>query len=248
MVSSDRSMNTNVNANRVENDAYFSPEWVTQPLTKFHNLDFTNVWEPFYGTGNLVTGLATDTRYSSFITSDKYLYYPKAKRNPDVKKDFLETKPWLDETTLSDYLNNKNEYANDMLTHSTLWYKNRHYAIVSNPPYTNINQYIQKCLNDAQTLYEKRITDGNISVCLFMRNELDCAASRQHIFKSRFYTKKIVVTKRPYWDWPEKGVDTSAPRHNYSWYVWEFNDDTNEKLVPETRVLYWYENDIKGEN
>lgn len=85
--------------------------------------------------------------------------------------------------------------------------------IVTNPPYgKEAEKFIVKSL---QLLEQGKVTTG----CAFLlRNEYDCASTRDYLFNSRkFKQHKIILTWRVRWI----PGSTVAPRHNYAWYVWE---------------------------
>ena len=85
-------------------------------------------------------------------------------------------------------------------------------AIVTNPPYSLADQFIAHALMLTQ--------NGHGQVCMLLRNEFDCAATRTaRFFAGPPYHKKIVLTRRPRWI----PGSTGAPRHNYAWYVWDWS-------------------------
>lgn len=86
-------------------------------------------------------------------------------------------------------------------------------AIVSNPPYFGDmpEQFIRHAL--------KLMEPQRGQVAMFLRNEYDCSKGRMDLFSAHPFAKKIVVTKRPRW----VAGSTGSPRHNYSWFVWDFN-------------------------
>lgn len=88
--------------------------------------------------------------------------------------------------------------------------------IVTNPPYgKDAEKFIRKGLEHI----EHGVADG---LALLMRNEYDCAATRQELFSDNIhYYAKLVLTWRPRWI----KDSTGAPRHNYAWYVWEKSKD-----------------------
>ncbi|MCG7348887.1 class I SAM-dependent methyltransferase [Sphingomonas sp. ACRSK] len=88
-------------------------------------------------------------------------------------------------------------------------------TIITNPPFDDLAEaFIRRAL----ALMEP--VDG--LVAMFLRNEYDCASTkRDDLFEGHpAYATKIVVTKRPRWIEGSKG----SPRHNYSWFVWDFAD------------------------
>lgn len=91
-------------------------------------------------------------------------------------------------------------------------------GIITNPPYQK--DVIDRWCRHSLYLMKRR---GGF-VCLLMRNEFDCAKGRRDIFEDcPAYTAKLILTKRPRWNWPGKTKDTASPRHNYAWYVWDWS-------------------------
>ena len=90
--------------------------------------------------------------------------------------------------------------------------------IVTNPPFDIADLFIDRAL---------RLTKQHRGkVAMLLRNEFDCAAARRNVFDHPF-AMKIVLLKRPRW------IDgsTGSPRHNYAWYVWDWNYDGKPVLV-----------------
>lgn len=86
-------------------------------------------------------------------------------------------------------------------------------AIITNPPFDDMaEKFIRHALDLTQPV------DG--MVAMFLRNEYDMACTRDDLFEGHpAYMLKIAVTKRPRWIEGSKG----SPRHNYAWYVWDWN-------------------------
>ena len=93
--------------------------------------------------------------------------------------------------------------------------------IVTNPPYYDdiADQFIERALILTQSNKRK--------VAMLLRNEFDCASSRRGIFGEYPFAMKIVLLRRPRWFKDSDG----SPRHNYAWYVWDWN-----RLKPPTIV------------
>lgn len=88
-------------------------------------------------------------------------------------------------------------------------------AIVTNPPFDRAEAWCRRALELTEA--------GGSIVAMLLRNEFDCAASRQSLFRGhKAFAAKVVLTKRPRWHWPGKTEDTASPRHNYAWYVWDW--------------------------
>ena len=84
--------------------------------------------------------------------------------------------------------------------------------IVTNPPYKLAQQFIEQAISIIEPVKG--------TVAMLLRNEYDSAATRQHLFSGcPGFSFKLVLTRRPKWA-PGKG---NSPRHNFSWFVWDFN-------------------------
>lgn len=103
----------------------------------------------------------------------------------------------------------------DFLAQQKLPGNDQHRAncIITNPPFGDVaEQFV------AAALELTKPVDG--LVAMFLRNEWDMACGRDHLFEDHpAYMLKIAVTKRPRWIEGSKG----SPRHNYAWYVWDWN-------------------------
>jgi hypothetical protein len=84
-------------------------------------------------------------------------------------------------------------------------------AIITNPPYSQAQQFIEHGLKLMQP------TRGLIAMLL--RTDYDHAATRQHLFSDcNVFAKKLVLTKRIVWfDGPK-----AAPSFNHAWYIWDW--------------------------
>lgn len=92
--------------------------------------------------------------------------------------------------------------------------------IVTNPPYSCALKFIQHALQLCQ----------NGTVAMLLRNEFDCAASRQNLFQMEAcFSMKIVLTRRPRWF----ADDRASPRHNFAWFIWR---KSNRKEMP--HIIY----------
>ena len=111
------------------------------------------------------------------------------------------------DVTYSDLRDHGTGWANygvDFLKHSGPMTRD----IVTNPPYSLAEAFVRHALD---------ITAGHAWVAMLLRNEWDCAVTRDDLFVpgSRF-ASKIVLTDRPRWI----PGSTERPRHNYAWFVW----------------------------
>ena len=92
--------------------------------------------------------------------------------------------------------------------------------IVTNPPYTLAEEFIRHSLKLTQV--------HQSAVAMLLRNEYDCASSRTKLFDHVAFSCKVVLTRRPRWI---VGT-TGSPRHNYSWYVWDWSTRNKQnKLI-----------------
>lgn len=198
---------------RIEADHYNTPPENLDCLLQHVTLH-TNVWEPAVGIGNLATRMH---EMGHTVWSSDIINYGYDERF--TQSDFFaQTK------------------MPDPLVHS----------IVSNPPYETVK------LNDPdwahlKPLAEKYgITGKSVSlaelfcrhaveltracegqVAMFLRNEFDCSKGRMDLFANRPFHKKIVVSKRPRW----VAGSTGSPRHNYSWFVWDWRLSDGEGRI-----------------
>ena len=94
-----------------------------------------------------------------------------------------------------------------------MWGNEDQRDIVTNPPFADdlADKFIEHALLLTQPFGGR--------VAMLLRNEFDCASSRRDIFGKPPFACKIVLLKRPRW------IDdsTGSPRHNYSWYVWDWS-------------------------
>lgn len=88
--------------------------------------------------------------------------------------------------------------------------KSATFSIITNPPYKKAEAFIRKAL--------ELTGRGRGAVAMLLRNEYDCAKSRQTLFEQAPFARKIVLTTRPKWIEGSKG----SPRHNYSWFIWDW--------------------------
>lgn len=85
--------------------------------------------------------------------------------------------------------------------------------IVTNPPYGDLAEHFIR-----RALMNTKARRG--MVAMVMRNEYDCARGRVDLWEHPF-ALKLVLTSRPRWI----AGTTGAPRHNYSWFVWDWSKD-----------------------
>ncbi|MCL4743813.1 MAG: hypothetical protein KJZ83_00210 [Burkholderiaceae bacterium] len=110
-------------------------------------------------------------------------------------------------------------------------------VIMTNPPYDiegvegvpaiTAEKFVRRALEIMKPV--------NGQVIMLLRNEFDCANGRRDLFGGYPFSDKYVLTKRP--RWIEKSKGDSGPRHNYSWFVWDWaSDPQNESAF----VTYLY--------
>ncbi len=89
-------------------------------------------------------------------------------------------------------------------------------AIVTNPPYEHAEAFIRRALEFMEPLGGQ--------VAMLLRHEFDCAAGRGDLFDylANPFACKVVLTKRPRWDWWERDKVKASPRHNFSFYIWDY--------------------------
>jgi hypothetical protein len=87
-------------------------------------------------------------------------------------------------------------------------------AIITNPPFGK----------EAEACVRKALSYDNIDyVAFFLRSEWKHGSRRFDLFNDPKYnfSKEIVLTWRPRWDWWFRDKPEASPRHNFSWLVWD---------------------------
>jgi len=93
-------------------------------------------------------------------------------------------------------------------------------SIVTNPPYGDLAEaFIRHAL--------KVTTKHRGVVAMLLRNEYDCAKGRSDLFRLHPFARKLVLTTRPRWI----EDSTGAPRHNYSWFIWDWARVTSDPIL-----------------
>jgi predicted RNA methylase len=91
----------------------------------------------------------------------------------------------------------------------------RHFggSIVTNPPFGKMaEQFIRKAL-------ELTKPDRGV-VAMLLRKEYDSASTRRALFRDHpAFAREVGLLWRPRWI----AGSTGAPRHNYSWFIWDWN-------------------------
>jgi hypothetical protein len=83
--------------------------------------------------------------------------------------------------------------------------------IVTNPPFGDL---AEKFIRHALELTEEH----RGVVAMLLRNEYDSASTRNDLFSRLPFARKVVLTWRPKWI----ADSTGSPRHNYSWFIWDW--------------------------
>jgi hypothetical protein len=89
-------------------------------------------------------------------------------------------------------------------------------AIVTNPPYGERGLLAREFVCKALALM--RPVGGQVA--MFLRNEWDCAVTWRELYEIMPLALKIVCLRRPYW--AERRAGDSGPRHNFAWFVWDW--------------------------
>lgn len=102
-------------------------------------------------------------------------------------------------------------------------------SIVTNPPFKN--GMAERFVRQALTL----MNHPQGMVCMLMRQDFDCAKGRRDLFPNPGedgwpFRMKLTLTKRPRWDWWERDKPQASPRHNFAWYIWDFEHEGPAKL------------------
>ena len=89
-------------------------------------------------------------------------------------------------------------------------------TILTNPPFKKV--LIRRFIEHSLALMEP----SRGMVVMLLRNEWDSASTRRGLFQHEAFAGKFVLTWRPRWDWWEREKPKASPRHNYSWFVWNW--------------------------
>ena len=98
-------------------------------------------------------------------------------------------------------------------------------TIITNPPYRLAEEFIRRALEWAGGYHG--------TVAMLLRNEFDSAAGRADLFDRQEFAAKVVLRKRPRWDWWERDKPKASPRHNFAWFIW------NASQIGPPVTLYW---------
>lgn len=98
-------------------------------------------------------------------------------------------------------------------------------AVITNPPYgIDAENFIRTALD-----YTKQRRG---LVAMLLRNEYDSSKSRVDLFNKPPFARKVVLTSRPRWI---EG-STGAPRHNYAWFIWDWEHRDRAELSYHVKV------------
>lgn len=92
-------------------------------------------------------------------------------------------------------------------------------VVITNPPYKGeiADQFVNRAIDLLET--------NQIEMAAFLlRAEWKHAKKRASSFDHTFYAGEIVLRKRPRWDWWYSDTPQAAPRHNFSWFIWDRRD------------------------
>ena len=104
-------------------------------------------------------------------------------------------------------------------------------AIITNPPYDIENvPGVSDCTAESFLRHAlKLMKPVKGKVFMLLRNEFDSASTRVDLFEGRPFSAKFVLTKRPEWiEKPQQEAKKSGPRHNYSWFGWDWSLEEDE--------------------
>jgi hypothetical protein len=89
-------------------------------------------------------------------------------------------------------------------------------AIVTNPPYSHAVKFIERALDVTERC------EG--FVAMLLRVDFDSGSTRQHLFKSETFYKKVVLTRRIEWFERKviKGKLQGGPSENHAWFIWDW--------------------------
>lgn len=96
-------------------------------------------------------------------------------------------------------------------------------AIISNPPYNQPRGIAEKFVRHAVDL----MAFTNVRfVAMLLRSEFCRGKRRRDLFgECEDYYGELVLTTRPRWDWWFRDEPEASPRHNFSWFIWQANND-----------------------
>lgn len=127
---------------------------------------------------------------------------------------------------MSEYLGSDPCYERNFLSTDSFegWDIN---SIVTNPPYKGelADQFVARSLDLLET---HRIT----MAAFLLRSEWKHAKKRARLFDHQFYAGEIVLRKRPRWDWWYSDKPEAAPRHNFSWFIWDKREYITSLRIP----------------
>lgn len=186
------------NYEREKLDYYPTPPWATQAVIP----SLKDYISDLSGTQSYIWECACGEGHMSEVLKRSF-------RNIKIISSDIINRGYPDQTQEIDFL----KFQNTGMS-SGKW------NIVTNPPYGKIlNPFIEKALE---------LTKPSKGVVAFlMRNEVDSAKGRAKFFSNHpAFAEKFVLLKRPRWVEYKEG--DASPRHNYSWFIWDWNKDPEE--------------------
>lgn len=193
---------------RREKEQYFTQHWCTQALCP-HIPNYVwrgRVWEPAAGRGDIAAVLQADG-IDVFCTDIDT-------SNFDHETGSISEADFLDPDVIK-------KFAGDSYGVT---------GIITNPPYGGKVDYYGKKISYAEAFVRTAIESGIPFVAMLLRSEFNHGARRRDLFINPdfFFSKEIVLTARPRWDWwydKDPWEKDNAPMHNFSWFIWDANDE-----------------------
>ena len=197
-------------------DRYWTNPWMTKELVE-HVGQFIEgpIWEPAAGRGDMSRALreaAEMAVYSSDIDISEF----DTAIGPSHERSFLEEdKP---PTVMGQRVR----------------------SIITNPPY---NEPWRGIADDFIRLGLEFIDKSGIEfMAMLLRSEFRSGKSRADMFgECNHYMGELILTTRPRWDYGDPNApETAAPRHNFSWFLWNKNcrlDGTDRMQWPPIQIF-----------
>lgn len=105
-------------------------------------------------------------------------------------------------------------------------------AIITNPPYDKAEKFVRRAVNTPNIYF----------VAMLLRSEFAAAKGRMDLFTVESgFAYEIKLTTRPRWDWWFREKPEAGPRHNFSWFVWDWRDHMKSYFRSEIGApsVYW---------
>lgn len=209
-------------------DRYWTHPWMTHELldhmaaTRNIEIPTGPIWECAAGRGDMSRALQRDDHavYSTDIDMGEFDY---ESIGPGHERSFL------DEFELPTYIQS---FSGAGPTPE---------SIITNPPYSEpwrgiADDFIEHGLG----FFDSGIT----FMAMLLRSEFNSGKSkrrREKFGECQHYWGELVLTTRPRWDYGDPDApENAAPRHNFSWFIWEKNcrlDNTGQFEWPATQIF-----------